>query len=166
ITVRPETKARFGIALRIPGWCENPRVKVNGKAVKAGGDYLHIQRTWRDGDKIEIKFPMPIRLMRTSPRSRNNIGKIAIQRGPIVYCIEEADNGKDLHALLIDAKAKLKATYKPKLLGGVSVISGTARKVFSEDESLYTDHELPTRSVKFTAIPYAVWGNRKIGRMQ
>jgi DUF1680 family protein len=165
LVVHPKEDAQFSIALRMPSWREKPQVKVNGRAIKAVADYLHIRRIWSDGDKIELVFPMPIRLMRTSPRSRNNIGKVAIVRGPIVYCIEEIDNGPDLHALLIDPKSKLTATHKPNLLGGVTVISGIAQKILADDDDLYSDRAPKTRAVKFQAVPYCVWGNRKVGRM-
>lgn len=166
LTVTPRQPAEFVVALRIPGWCEKPAIRISGKPLQAGRGYVRIRRRWVEGDRIELILPMPIRRVYTTPRCRNNIGKVAIQRGPFVYCIEEADNGPDLHALVLPRNARLVAEHKPRLLGGVTVISGPARKLVPAGERLYTTSPPRTRPARLVAIPYCVWANRKPGHMQ
>ena len=92
---------------------------------------------------------------------------MALQRGPVVYCLEEVDNGSDLHDLVLPRTARLSARFNPKLLGGVTVITGTAqrRDMSTWKGALYRSTRTPLKSVPITAVPYAVWANRKPGEM-
>ncbi|HZJ57584.1 MAG TPA: beta-L-arabinofuranosidase domain-containing protein, partial [Clostridia bacterium] len=128
----------FDLALRIPGWCQNPYISINGEAINLADivvdGYATIRRRWEDGDKIELVLPMePVR-MRANPMVRANVGKVAVQYGPIVYCLEEVDNGPNLHALVLPEDSKLEATFKEDLLGGVNVITAQGEK---PDEELW-----------------------------
>jgi hypothetical protein len=132
ITVRPEREAEFTLALRIPGWCRKPSLKVNGKsfslkAVTRKG-YAHVKRRWSKGDRVELLLPMPVELIEAHPNARQDAGKVAIQRGPVVYCLEEVDNFKNLHDVVLPGNAKFTATFQPKLLGGVTVLTARATK--------------------------------------
>lgn len=171
LTVSPESAGEFTLGLRIPGWCRGAEVTVNGEKVdvvpliKKG--YAYIRRVWQKGDEVELYFPMPIERIKAHPQVRANAGKVALQRGPIVYCLEEADNGPNLANLFLPRDANLEAHFEPDLLEGVVVITGTAERI---DESawngeLYQSVEAQTYEVPFRAIPYYAWCNRGGGEM-
>ena len=165
--VAPAKPTSFTIAVRIPGWCRRAKLTINGKAVKfkPQADYAMLKRRWTAGDRIELTLPMPIERVHAHPEVRADAGKVALQRGPVVYCFEETDNGPRLANLVLPAKAKLKASWKPKLLGGVVTIKTTGLRSETSDAALYTANPAATTRVKLRAVPYCVWGNRKIGEM-
>ena len=120
ITIRPEKAAEFTLALRIPGWCRKASLKVNGKAVSLKAvtrkGYAHVKRLWKKGDRVELLLPMPVEMVEAHPSVRQDAGKVALKRGPIVYCLEEVDNGKNLHNVALSRSTKFAATFQPKLL--------------------------------------------------
>jgi uncharacterized protein len=162
----------FELALRYPGWCRNAELTVNGR--KADREpcmtdgYIILKRTWQSGDSVKLTLDMPVQLIAANPQVRADAGKAAIQRGPIVYCLEEADNGKNLSAISLSKTTGLKAAYDDTLMGGMVVVKGTAVRT---DESswgtqlyrLFDPHE---KKIEITAIPYFMWGNRGTGEMQ
>jgi len=161
----------FTLSLRIPGWCRNPKLMVNNVGIvvesvlKKG--YAEIKREWKDGDKLELKLPMPVEKIESNPNVYVNSGRVALQRGPIVYCIEQTDNGKNLNEIILSKKSKLQFKYDPKLLGGIPVIEG---KGFRRDGTSWKENLYRTSSSKLVpmtvkAIPYAYWANRKAGEM-
>jgi DUF1680 family protein len=154
ITVQPESPFRFTVALRIPGWCRGPKLRVNGKPLAVGPatrkGYACIRRVWQRGDRIELTLPMPVERIEAHPAVRMDCGKVALQRGPVVYCLEEADNGPHLADVFLPRSSKLTAEFRPKLLGGVVVIRGKARR---RDEAGWGG-EL-----------YYAWANRRPGEM-
>ena len=97
LRVNPASPAEFGLALRIPGWARTFRVNVNGKSVKLAPKkgYVHIVRTWKKGDRVDLVLPMAVERIEAHPAVRQDAGFVALQRGPIVYCLEEADNGPE-----------------------------------------------------------------------
>ncbi len=110
-----------------------------------------------------------MQLIQTNPRCRNNIGKVAVQRGPVVYCAEEVDNPVNLPAVTLSATARLTAKFEPKFAGGVVTLSGPARVLRDDnwDDQLYQGvGHMKTRPVKLKLVPYCVWGNRKVGKMR
>jgi DUF1680 family protein len=135
--------------------------------MKANRGYVGIRRRWQKGDVAELSLPMPIERIEAHPKVRQNSGRVALQRGPIVYCLEEVDNGKDLNDWMLPRTAKLTATFDPGLLGGVVKITGKARRrdpsAWSAD--LYRRAASPFKTVPVEAVPYAVWANRKPGEM-
>jgi len=160
LTIGPERPAEFDVFLRVPGWCRGASVKVNGVAaqgVESAKGYLRLRRTWRAGDVVELDLPMPIERVRAHPKVKDNIGRVAIQRGPVVYCLEGADNGGRVHHLSLPPDAALSAEYRGDLLGGVMVIRGRALA--------HHAGEAQPRNVEFTAIPYFAWDNREAGPM-
>jgi uncharacterized protein len=171
ITVRPQTAAEFTLALRIPGWCKGASLKVNGKNVSLKAitkkGYALVKRVWNKGDKVELNLPMPIEKIESHPAIRQNAGQVAIKRGPILFCLEQADNGAGLHNILLDPAAKLTAKYDPKLLGGCMTISGKAKrrdaKAWGDD--LYAAKAAKLAPATIKAIPYSLWANRKEGEM-
>ena len=163
---------QFKLHLRMPGWCDKPRIKLNGekinikkKMLKNG--YLVIDRTWKDGDKITMRLPMPVKCMESHPEVRMNAGRVAIQRGPVVYCIEEEDNGAGLNDIMLKIKAKFRIKSGSGVLSGVPVIraKGYRRSLSGWKKKLYQAAGSPLKPVKITAIPYALWANRKVGEM-
>jgi uncharacterized protein len=168
IRVDPETPAEFALRVRIPSWCDSFAILVNGvpvqdPAVKNG--YAALSRAWKPGDIVKLEMDMPVRLLGANVRVRENAGKVAIQRGPIVYCVEEFDNGADLHALVLDAKRE--ATVRPDgsiVPGSVSLeLAGYRETSPDGDDALYAEYgNGPKREpCVIRAIPYYQWGNRK-----
>ncbi len=169
LSVKPEKPATFAVALRIPGWCRGARLKVNGRSVAVRPDkgYARIIRHWVAGDRVELVMPMPAERIEAHPHVRQDAGRVALQRGPVVYCLEEVDNSPDLSDLILPRSAKLTPKFEPALLGGVVVIKGKAqrREPSKWTGALYRPVASGLRTVPIKAVPYAVWANRKPGEM-
>jgi hypothetical protein len=126
LTINPERNQQFNIHYRIPGWCNNYSFKVNGQIISSvpqDNGYLIINRLWTEGDIVDIDFDMPVVLMEANPYVKSNVGKVAIQRGPIIYAIEGIDNEQSVDITLQD-RDKFKFQYHPNLLSGIVTISG------------------------------------------
>ena len=138
------------VRLRVPGWCKNYTLSVNGEAVEAPVEkgYAVIDRKWSDGDLVEINFDMPVEVVAADPRVKEDIGKRAIQRGPIVYCIEEADNKEGFDDLRIAEDASFDVAFEPGKLHGIVSIEAHAG------------------SQTLNYIPYYSWDNREAGKMK
>jgi len=171
ITVQPEIPCEFTLGLRIPGWCRGARLRLNGKSLSLKDfidrGYTCIIREWRPGDTVELILPMPIERIEANPRVRMNCGKVALRRGPVVYCLEEIDNGKELADLMLPRDAELTAEYRPRLLGGSVVIRGKAlrRSAVGWNDALYRAGRSKVKEVDILAVPYARWANRTPGEM-
>jgi len=166
IIVEPAVSATFDVCVRIPAWCEGAGLKVNGEAVdkfEFDKGYARINREWKPGDMIELELPMPIERIEAHPNVKANVGRVALQRGPIVYCLEAVDNGGSVMQLSVPRDAKLTAEHRPGLLGGVTVVRGTA-STEGWHEQLYRPVGR-AREVNFTAVPYYAWDNREPGEM-
>ena len=176
IQVKPEKESEFAIRLRIPGWLQSTPVasdlyayttpaekyilKVNGSTVKpAEGDgYATIVRTWKPDDVIELELPMEVRRVKANDQVEDDRGMLAMERGPIVYCLEGIDQPDSVvFNKFIPADAKIGATFDANLLKGVMVLSGTAKEV-AQDGSI--------KDVPFKAVPYSTWNNRGAGQME
>ncbi len=171
ITVRPEAAAEFTLALRIPGWCSGARAKLDGKALRLAPltrkGYARIRRRWTPGDTLELTLPMPVERVEAHPAVAADAGRVALQRGPLVYCLEEVDNGAQLGDLILPRSARLGAKFDPKLLGGVVRIRGRARRLDRPGwkRDLYRFAGSRTKPVTLQAVPYCVWDNRRPGAM-
>lgn len=170
LRVNPEKPAAFTVALRIPGWCSRHTLTLNGKAIRATVEngYVRLSRTWQRQDTIKLTLDMPVLRLEAHPHVRMDCGRVALQRGPLVYCLEAADNGPDLNDIQLSATARLTPVFKPDLLGGVTVLRGKGWRRQPEawsDGSLYRTKPTPRRPVAVTAVPYCVWGNRGPGDM-
>ena len=175
IAVAPETDATFAVLVRIPGWARNEpipsdlysfvkqlpdeaSIKVNGKkqALEIVDGYAKINRAWKKGDTIELDLPMPVRRVVSHANIISNRGKVALQRGPVVYCLEGPDNNDKVLDLVIPDDAALTTQMRDDLLGGVVTISGQAQTAKrTPDGRIVPDAERP-----FTAIPYYAWAHR------
>jgi DUF1680 family protein len=173
IVVDPAQPAEFALNLRRPAWCAEPRVKINGQLVPKMGlarGYAILQRQWQQGDVVELLLPMPVQRLKAHPKVAANAGRVALQRGPLVYCLEAVDNGGQVGNLVIPPEAQLNDQHRPDLLGGVTVITGRAVAIHRAawPETLY----LPTQvapgvaNVNFVAIPYFANANRQPGEMR
>jgi DUF1680 family protein len=163
LTVDPEQSFAFDLNLRIPGWCKStPKITVNDKAVDAKPDrgYVAIARTWKTGDVIRLSLPMPVERIHADPKVKADVGRVALRRGPVVYCLEGVDNDSKVRNLVLPTDASLSAAFMKDLLGGVVVVRGEALAVSRGD-----DDKLVTKPVKFQAVPYSTWDNRKPGAM-
>lgn len=173
LTVTPERPSEFDLCLRIPGWAVGRPVpsdlyraedtplppvslKINGETVSSvpGDDgYAHLKREWKAGDVVEMELPMPIRRVIAHQKLKADEGKVALMRGPLVYCVEATDQPNvDLFKVALPKDAKLRASHRADLLGGVTVIEG---KGIAADKS----------PVDLVAIPYYAWQNREKGAM-
>lgn len=173
IDVAPQSPLRFALALRIPGWCRGARLRVNGKTVELARTtrrgYARIAREWTRGDRVELTLPMPVERIEAHPRVRMNHGFVALRRGPVVYCLEEVDNGANLAALSLPREAKLRAVFNRRLLGGAVAITGRLQRRLADgwDGALYRPRGATReRSVSFRAVPYCLWNNRGDGEMR
>lgn len=171
LTLRVAKPEQFTLALRIPGWCSAPKIAVNGEAVNlntiSDKGYAKITRVWVDGDTVDLDFPIETVLITANPKVRANSGKKAVMRGPLVYCLEEVDNGADLHNLILNANTKFDVSFDPNLLNGIAIISAEGvRELANWDDTLYrVNASLETQPVKLTFIPYYAWANRDPGEM-
>lgn len=172
ITIKMETEItkEITLALRIPGWCRKAEILLNGKKVENGvlkDGYLYLTRIWAKDDVVILMLPMPVELMRAHKKIHYDAGRTAIQRGPLVYCLEEADNGKYLNQMSISAEYDLQASFEPELLGGCVSITGRGyREEYRGQEELYHSYEVKKNEVVIKAVPYFLWNNREPGEMQ
>lgn len=161
----------FCMSLRIPGWCKSARLSVNGEELDASmivDGYVKIRRTWQNGDQIELTLEMPVELVRSNPNVRENAGKVALQRGPVVFCLEEEDNGANLQDIVLPHGTQFDVHFDKELLGGVSVITGAGTRTedsVEDEHALYTTHAYTRVPASIKAIPYFAWSNRTPGEM-
>jgi DUF1680 family protein len=171
VTVDPGQEAEFTLGLRIPAWCRNPEVRINGSNITMAEHiiegYARIRRVWQAGDTLELRLPMPVERVRSHPEVRQNQGRVALQRGPVVYCLEEADNGDNLEAISLPRAAELSSHYQGELLGGVAVVASHAQRSVPVGwaDHLYRFEEPPIQPHSLLAIPYFAWANREPGEM-
>lgn len=162
ITIRPQRVAELTVYLRIPGWARNEplpgglyrylgdpdrqvSVEVNWEPVpvKLEKGFLPIRRTWQADDTIRVLLPMEVRKVKSRPEVKPDAGRVALERGPLVYCVEGADNGGSVDGVYVSGDAKPTVSRRDELLGGVDVMEWDG----------------------FTAVPYYAWSNRGAGDM-
>jgi DUF1680 family protein len=171
LTVRPDQPTDFTLALRVPGWCRRVGLSVNGCAVDVEAvlekGYAHLTRTWVEGDVVQLDLAMPVERVYAHPKVLEDVGRVALRRGPLVYCLEEVDNHIAPDRLAVVADGDLDVQDAPSLLGGIMVVQGAAREVDDCDwNGLLYRHERPRAEARtITAVPYYAWGNRENGQM-
>ena len=158
-------KVHATLALRVPGWCKNIPTIPNG-VYKDG--YIYITKDWANNDSISLSFDMDIRILMANTNIRENTGKLCISRGPIVYCLEEIDNTKCLHNLILDPDKPM--STEPINIGGFNMncikASGLRVEQSSDKDALYMDYKPhKTTEVSLTFVPYYSWNNRGEGEM-
>lgn len=170
LSVEPEREADFAMLVRLPAWCIQPQLSVNGDVVKSYETvrgYARLQRKWRQGDTVRLQLPMPVQRLQANPRIEADAGRIALQRGPLIYCLEAVDNKAPIRRLSLPSQASLAIEHRADLLGGVTVINGQA---VVENEWPLSPYLSPANKpkvnpVQFTAIPYFANANRQPGDM-
>jgi DUF1680 family protein len=182
IEVRPARAGEFDLHLRIPGWCQGAaspddlyeashrplngaaHLKVNGKIVdnfEIVRGYATLHRRWKSGDVVQLTLDMPVQFIKANTKVEADKNRVALMRGPVVYCFEGADNGAAVQNLVIPAGTEFTPEYRSRVLGGVTVLTGTATALFQDGKN-------PVAPVPFkvTAIPYFANANRGTCPMQ
>lgn len=160
--------SKFALKLRIPGWAGSATMRINdqppGNSLTPGS-YHEIRRAWRAGDFIDLDLPMPVRLMEANPLVEDDLNQMAVQRGPVVYCLESPDlpRGVDISDVLLPADIQLATRYDQRLLGRVVVLEGRALARSHGDWGGTLYREVQTsgpKPINLRFIPYSVWQNR------
>jgi DUF1680 family protein len=178
--VNPIKSAQFNLAIRIPGWATNKAMptdlysfqdssiskrvlKVNGKvyAYIMHNGYAIIDKMWQKNDVVELELPMPIRRVVANEKAKDDIGKVALQRGPLVYCSEWVDNNGSISNIILPKSTVFQTAFQPELLNGVMVLNATAPSIILNKEG----NSVTTVQQPFKAIPYYAWANRGKGEM-
>ncbi len=179
LEVTPSAKQNFTLKIRVPGWVQGDvvpgnlysytdkkslgyTVKVNGEKVVSTIDkgYFSINRIWKKGDKVEVHFDMEARTVKAHPAVEADRGKVAVERGPIVYCAEWPDNDFNIFSIILNKKPVFKVESKKDLLFGINTIQTDAQSL-----SYDTQGKLVTKDVKLNLIPYYAWAHRGSGDM-
>jgi len=181
IHVDPVTDASFTLHVRVPAWArgsvmpgdlyefginggaQEPALRLNGRPVplRLERGYVRLDRTWRAGDVVELELPMPVRTVFARSEVLDDRGRVALQRGPLVYCAEWPDNGGRALNVVVPDGAPLDSAFRPDLLGGVQVIRGDVQALVSDGRR----EPLRTQPHRLIAIPYYAWANRGMGEM-
>lgn len=180
--VAVDAPAEFSLLVRIPGWARNQpvpsdlyryldaadsaaavKLSVNGesRAVNVEKGHVNLRRTWKTGDTVLLELPMPVRRVVAHEKVEADRGRVALERGPVVYCLEGVDQGGRVGDLLLPDDAKLTAEHREDLLGGVTVLVGPAKRGVFSDEG-----KLSLADDKITAVPYFAWAHRGKGEME
>ncbi|MEI9806886.1 MAG: glycoside hydrolase family 127 protein [Bacteroidota bacterium] len=179
-TVSPKSSLNFSLLVRIPGWAQQiaissglysfqsnagrkAAIKINGIPVEytMENGYAVLNRVWKKNDVVEVNLPMEVQRVIASEKLKEDAGKIALQRGPLVYCAEWPDNNGKVSNIVLPAAAMFTAEYKPGMLNGITVLKGEATAVITDTK----ENKVNTVKQPFTAIPYYSWANRGKGEM-
>jgi hypothetical protein len=177
ITVSPVVPREFVVYVRIPGWSTKSTVKVNGKEFAGAkpGEYLAIRRRWAENDTIDLSFDMTTHLLKANPAVTEDRGRVAFQRGPIVFCMEHLDQpdhgaGMNLAVYTVPLGGATVARFEPDLLDGVIVLTHPATiSKSATDMELYfpaSTPKAPESPTTVKLIPYYAWANRESASMQ
>ena len=180
IALEPGRPTEFALHVRVPGWAQGRPVPsdlyryaeadteaftlaVNGQPVKPEvvRGFAVLRRTWKAGDAVELSLPMRVRRVLSHEKVAADAGRVALERGPVVYCAEAADNGGRALNLVLPDDAALSASHRPDLLGGVTVVTGRALALLPSEDG----RSVLSREQDFLAVPYHVWAHRGDGEM-
>ncbi|MHC4243397.1 MAG: glycoside hydrolase family 127 protein, partial [Planctomycetota bacterium] len=166
LTVEQMPNKLVAVKCRVPGWSDGVTVRVNGEKwndTRAESGYTVVERRWKSGDTLKLDIPMPVKLIQAHPRVEQLRNQVAVQRGPVVYCIESHDlpSGMGVLDVHVSKDITLNARYDD-LFGGVTVIEGRAVAVRHDwSNKLYADfEEARKRPLNLRLIPYYTWNNR------
>lgn len=166
IVVTPESAQKFTLSLRVPGWVSKYDLAVNGETITASPEdgYLRLNREWQPGDKVHLHLELKPRRIFANPKVTQDQGRVALMRGPLVYCLEEVDNGSDLNSLILSDNTPIDATPS-EILGGITKLTAPVIRENWAGGSLYSETPPTRQKAQMTAIPYYAWDNRKAGAM-
>jgi len=170
VDVDAAESAEFSVELRVPDWAEGVEVAVDGDpaAVDQNDGFVTIDRRW-DENQIGVTFERRVRVLRSHPAVQANAGRVALEYGPLVYCLEAVDHGRALYQIALDPDAPIEPVERDDLLDGVVTLEGSAtvRALDGWEGELYrTDEATTSESTGFTAVPYYAWDNRETGPMR
>ncbi|MGZ9809465.1 glycoside hydrolase family 127 protein [Pseudoroseicyclus sp. H15] len=170
IEVEQEGAGEFTLSLRIPFWCQGASARLNGASVemKTERGYLKITRSWAAGDKVELDLPMMPERLYAHPDVRADAGRVALRRGPLVYCCEQHDNAEPVNRLSLPRETPLTARHEKRLLGGITLLeaSGEAEQAKGWESALYRTTPPERLPTVLAAVPYYAWCNRGPNAMQ
>src|SRR6185312_14845046 len=179
-TVNPKKSFGFSMLIRIPGWARNEAmpsdlykfngasdkktvITINGKEVDFNieNGYAVLNKKWKKNDVIEVNLPMEVRKVVANPNVKSDAGKVALQRGPIMYCAEWLDNDGKASNLVIPVNTTFETEFKPELLNGIEVLKSKVPAIVIGNNG----ENIQTKTQDFMAIPYYAWANRGKGEM-
>ena len=169
LTIEGNKDIEFELAVRIPGYVNDYSISLDGdefdkKYYDKGHAYLKINVH----KQIEIQFSILPKFIHANPMVREDSGKVAIEKGPLVYCIEEIDNGSNLPAYFVDTKQLINEEYRDDILNGTTILKFKGKKISQdnwETDELYKETDIIWEEKELTAVPYCYWGNRTHGEM-
>ena len=167
LTVDVAAPQTFTLRLRVPEWCqEDYHLFINGSAhdVISTDGYVTLQREWQPGDQLTYQIQMMPRRIYSHPQVTENLGRMALAYGPMLYCLESTDNEGDLDQRIIEREALIDPVYDSELMGGVITLQGPS--LLTEEGDLYQAQPYPVYQKHFAAVPFAYWDNREEGDMQ
>jgi DUF1680 family protein len=172
ITLVPEQPIEFELAVRIPGWSPGATVRLNGKTLLRGdmvidAGYARTRRRWSKGDRVELDLRMTVDRIRAHPDVADDAGRVALRRGPLLYCLEGVDNPMPLHRLILADRAPIKPEFDDALLGGMVTLSALAstESGVGWEGALYRNDPPQLAPAVIKAVPYFAWDNRDAGEM-
>lgn len=171
IEITSPVRVTHTLALRLPDWCAEPAVSLNGERVtgEVVRGYLYLNRCWHEGDKLTLTLPMPVRRVYGNPQVRQQAGKVALQRGPLVYCLEEADNGANLHNLSLPENSAFRVFEGKGIFAHKMLIQAEGRGYHAKDTDAlwqYDRSPVQRQPQTLTFIPWFSWANRGEGEMR
>jgi len=182
ITIEPESSGEFNLNIRIPDWCQGAsssddlyqiankpvsgavRLKVNGQSIRnieIVHGYAQLHRQWKAGDIVELSMDMPVHRVKANSKVEADKDRVALMRGPIIYCLEGVDNNGTIQNLFVPTNTKFTTEYRDSLLRGVNVISGRVTSLIKTE-----DGKVKQKPIKITMVPYYTNSNRSQCEMQ
>ncbi|MCC8108505.1 MAG: glycoside hydrolase family 127 protein [Planctomycetes bacterium] len=171
IRVGVDNAGPFTLSARIPGWSRGATARLNGETVDVDANvkngYLALTRQWRDGDVLVLHIPLEPRILWAHPEIRQDAGRVALARGPLLYCLETADNPFSLNRVRLRPDTVIASEFRQDMLGGVTVLKANAGLAATDDwgTTLYREKAPIVVDATITAIPYFAWDNRRGGEM-
>lgn len=169
LTIEPDREVEWTLSLRCPGWSPKVAAAMNGAPVDVAAHehagYLRLRRRWRAGDRVELDIAMPVERLRAHPRIGADQGRVALQRGPLMYCLEEADNGAGLNSVVLRSGSRFRCEVTEDLGGATVLVTEAVREATADDAPLYGPEAPAWREALVRAVPYYAWDNRAEGEM-
>jgi DUF1680 family protein len=170
LTIETLQSRAFKLQMRIPGWARSYQLVLNGEPLKASlvRGYAQIDRTWASGDRVELELPMPVERIYAHPQVRADVGRVALKRGPLVYCLEQIDNPHaDVSLVRLPRNASVGTQVRPDLFDGiVTLVADAEATPIADSDSLYRSEPFSTTPARLVAVPYYAWNNRGPTQMQ
>ena len=162
-------EGEYALHVRLPAWSERTDVLINGQRMEyeIQSGYAVLRRAWQKGDVVAVRLDMKVRRIYANPNVSADIGKVALGRGPLIYCMEQADNFKGLHRASLGREAEIREVFEPELLGGIVRLGAKGERIPDDWSELYRENiRLATEPCELNFIPYYAWANRGLGEMQ